>query len=242
MNDSSSEIKYIVDRFAKNGLHIDDDQSEQLFQYYSMIVEKNKMVNLTAITEFKEVVDKHFIDSAILIKYIDLKGKSVIDVGTGAGFPGIPLKILCPEMKLTLLDSLRKRIDFLNEVMDELNLKNIEAIHSRAEELANKSEYRESYDVVVSRAVSNLSTLSEYCLPFLSINGRFFSYKSAKASQEISEAKNAIALLGGKIVNDHIVTLEGTDYDRVLIEIQKISNTPKKYPRTGNKPSSNPIR
>ena len=242
MNNSRSEIEYIADQFEKNGLSINDHQSKQLYDYYSMLVEKNKVMNLTAITEFKEVVDKHFIDSSILIKFADLNNKTMIDVGTGAGFPGIPLKILCPEIKLTLLDSLRKRIDFLNEVITELGLENVEAIHSRAEELANRSEHREKYDVVVSRAVSNLSTLSEYCLPFADINGIFYSYKSTKASQEISEAKKAITLLGGEIVNNHSVTLEGTDYDRVIIEIQKISHTPKKYPRSGNKPSSNPIK
>ena len=242
MDPERTETEYIIEQFGKNGLTIGEEKAQQLCRYFSMIVEKNKVMNLTTITEFRDVVDKHFIDSSILLKYVNLEDKSVIDVGTGAGFPGIPLKILCPGIRLTLLDSLRKRIDFLNEVIAELNMDGVETIHARAEELANKSEYREKFDAAVSRAVSNLSTLSEYCLPFVRVDGDFYSYKGQKARQEVDEAKKAITVLGGKIINEFNINLVDTDYDRTIIDIHKISETPKKYPRSGNKPSSNPIK
>ncbi len=168
------ETDYIVQRFKNNDILIDEKKAELLYRYYTMLVEKKKVMNLTAITEFTDVVDKHFIDSAALAKIVDLDGKKVIDIGTGAGFPGIPLKIMFPDMELTLLDSLNKRIGFLNEVIFELGLTNVQAIHSRAEELANRPEHREGYDIAVSRAVSNLSTLVEYCLPYVKLNGVFY--------------------------------------------------------------------
>ena len=235
------ETDYIIEEFSKNGMNINESLAEQLFQYYSMLVEKNKVMNLTAITEFMDVVAKHFIDSAILGKYADLNGKKVIDVGTGAGFPGIPLKILYPDMEIVLLDSLNKRIVFLNEVIAALKLKNVTAIHSRAEELAARSEHRETYDIAVSRAVSKLSTLVEYCLPFVKQNGVFYSYKGTKAADEIEEASKAIEILGGKLMNNFEIKISDTDYDRYILEIKKESSTPKKYPRSGNKPSTNPI-
>ena len=243
-----SETAFIIDEFARNGMNISELQAEQLYRYYTMLVEKNKVMNLTAITEFRDVVIKHFIDSAVLIKYLNDKSaadgqqKSLIDIGTGAGFPGIPLKILCPGLKVTLVDSLNKRIGFLNEVIESLQLENITAIHSRAEELARKPEHRESYDIAVSRAVSNLSTLVEYALPFVRTNGIFYSYKGSKASEEAAEAEKAISVLGGKITSSYTVEITGTDYDRTLIEITKLSSTPKKYPRNGNKPASDPIK
>ena len=237
-----NETEYIIEVFSKNGMNINENQADLLFRYYSMIVEKNKVMNLTAITEFKDVVSKHFIDSAILGKYRDLNGKKVIDVGTGAGFPGIPLKILHPDMELTLLDSLNKRIVFLNEVINALKLTDVIAVHSRAEELAVKPEHREKYEIAVSRAVSNLSTLVEYCLPFVRTGGAFYSYKGTKAAEETEEASAAIKTLGGVITDKIEIQIDGTDYDRTIIGITKQSPTPKKYPRGGNKPSTNPIK
>ncbi|MCR5330524.1 MAG: 16S rRNA (guanine(527)-N(7))-methyltransferase RsmG [Lachnospiraceae bacterium] len=242
MGDINKEISYIIERFGNNGLTIDNHKAEQLYRFYSMLVEKNKVMNLTAITEFEEVVDKHFIDSAILGKYVDLNSKTVIDVGTGAGFPGIPLKILYPDIKLTLLDSLNKRIVFLNEVITGLNLSGVSAIHARAEELGVKTDHREQYDICVSRAVSNLSTLVEYCIPFVKVGGCFYSYKAAKASEEISQAGTAVKILGGKITDNIEVKINAADFERTIVGIEKISATPKKYPRGGNKPASNPIQ
>ena len=242
MNNIESGSEYIINRFNDNDIEIDKQKAGQLFDYYSMMVEKNKVMNLTSITEFKDVVDKHFIDSCVLVKFASINNKSVIDIGTGAGFPGVPLKILCPDIKITLLDSLRKRIDFLNEVIAALDLKGVETIHGRAEDLARKTEFREKYDIAVSRAVSNLSTLSEYCLPFVAVNGAFYSYKGIKASDEISAAEKAIKILGGKITDNYKPDINGTDYDRTIIKISKIIETPKKYPRSGNKPSTDPVK
>ncbi len=237
-----SESEYIIERFGSNGMTVSEDKAEQLTDFYSMLVEKNKVVNLTAITEFKDVVDKHFIDSALLGKYVELEGRRLIDIGTGAGFPGIPLKILYPNIKLTLLDSLNKRVVFLNEVIDALQLKDVIAVHARAEELGNKTEHREQYNIAVSRAVSNLSTLAEYCLPFVRVGGEFYSYKGSKADEEISEAGNAIKTLGGELSESISVSIDDTDYDRNIVKIIKKSSTPEKYPRSGNKPQSNPLR
>ncbi len=168
---------------SDNGIQCGDEQLMLLIRFYEMLIEKNKVMNLTAITDFEEVVIKHFADSLSIGRVLSLTDQRIIDVGTGAGFPGIPLKIVYPDMRLTLLDSLNKRLVFLNEVIDELGLKGIETVHSRAEEAASKTEYREQYDVVVSRAVANLSTLVEYCLPFASVNGCFISYKGEKAQR-----------------------------------------------------------
>ena len=236
------ETDYIVQRYKNNDILIDEKKAELLYRYYTMLVEKNKVMNLTAITEFTDVVDKHFIDSAALAKIVDLDGKKVIDIGTGAGFPGIPLKIMFPDMELTLLDSLNKRIGFLNEVITGLNLSDVSAIHARAEELGIKTDHREQYDICVSRAVSNLSTLVEYCIPFVKIGGCFYSYKGAKASEEISQAGTAVKILGGKITDNIEVKIDATDFERTIVRIEKISATPKKYPRGGNKPASNPIQ
>lgn len=184
----------------KMSIQLNKEQSIQFQKYYELLIEWNKVMNLTAITEYEEVVDKHFIDSLSIEKAVDLNIiEKVIDVGTGAGFPGIPLKIVYPHLKITLLDSLNKRINFLNEVISKLKLENIEAIHGRAEDIAKDKKYREQYDISVSRAVANLSTLSEYSLPFVKVGGLFISYKAEKADEEIKKAEKAVSVLGGKI-------------------------------------------
>ena len=178
-----------------NMLHINisDKQMEQYVTYYEMMVEKNKVMNLTAITDFEEVIDKHFIDSLSIVKCVDLnKIETLIDVGTGAGFPGIPIKIAYPHIQVTLLDSLNKRINFLNDVVRELGLTDVCTCHGRAEDYGRKAEYRERYDICTSRAVANLSTLSEYCLPFVNIGGKFISYKSGNVDNELDSSRNAI--------------------------------------------------
>ncbi len=227
---------------SENDITCSDEQLMMLIRFYEMLVEKNKVMNLTAITDFEEVAIKHFADSLTIGRAIKPESQKMIDVGTGAGFPGIPLKIVYPDIKLTLLDSLNKRLVFLNEVISELGLKDIETVHARAEEAAVKPAYREQYDIVVSRAVANLSTLVEYCLPFASVGGCFISYKGEKAAAELSEAGKAIKVLGGGNAVSVDFTLVGTDYSRSLIRIDKISSTPKKYPRAGGKPSSSPIK
>ena len=217
-------------------------QQEQLTLYYEMLVEKNKVMNLTAITEFEDVLEKHFLDSIAAARYVDLTGElSVIDLGTGAGFPGIPLKIMFPNLKITLADSLNKRILFLNEVIDALKLENVTAVHGRAEDLAVDENYRGQYDYCVSRAVANLSTLSEYCLPFVKVGGTFISYKSGEIDEELSTAKKATFLLGGQLKVVIPFQLDGTDLSRSFVMIEKVKKTPKAYPRKSGMPSKKPL-
>lgn len=226
----------------KMEVHLDDHQISQFVTYYELLVEWNRFMNLTAITEFNEVCMKHFIDSISLCNAIDCnKEYSIIDVGTGAGFPGIPLKIVFPSLKITLLDSLGKRVKFLNEVIDQLGLKNIEAIHGRAEDFAKPDLLREKYDICVSRAVANLSTLSEYCLPYVKPDGFFISYKSEKIMEEINLAENAIEILGGEVYDQKEFMLPFSDIYRNLFMIKKVRNTPKKYPRKAGLPSKQPL-
>ena len=221
---------------------LDKSQMDAFIQYYELLVEWNSFMNLTAITDFQEVCVKHFLDSLSLNKIMDCHQKlHVIDIGTGAGFPGIPLKIAFLELKITLLDSLGKRVKFLNEVIERLNLKDIEAIHGRAEDYAKPTALRESYDICVSRAVANLATLSEYCLPYVKVEGVFVSYKSEKVVEEMEQAKKAITLLGGKIISQNEFTLPNSDIYRNLLVIQKEKITPKKYPRKAGLPSKEPL-
>lgn len=227
----------------KIGVSLTEEQLNQFIKYYELLVEWNSFMNLTAITEFDEVVTKHFVDSVSLVKAVDLnKPLSVIDVGTGAGFPGIPLKIAFPELKITLLDSLNKRIKFLNEVINQLGLKEIEAIHGRAEDAAKSAQLRENFDLCVSRAVANLSTLSEYCLPFVKVDGMFISYKSEKIVEEMKTAEKAISVLGGEYHNQVEFTLPDSDIYRNLFMIKKKNVSPKKYPRKAGLPSKEPIQ
>ena len=217
-------------------------QAEQFNKYFEMLIEWNKKINLTAITDRDEVRIKHFNDSLSIDKILDLKDiDSVIDVGTGAGFPGIPLKIMYPHIRLTLLDSLDKRIRFLDAVIDELGLDSVKTVHGRAEELGQTEEYREYYDLCVSRAVAGLNVLSELCLPFVRQGGYFVSYKSEKADEEIAIAKKAVNLLGGQIEETKKFMLEGSDNSRTLIKIKKVMVTPDKYPRRPGIPSKKPL-
>ncbi len=217
-------------------------QIEQFLQYYEMLIERNKVMNLTAITDYEEVVSKHFIDSLSLVKvYKTDKEISVIDMGTGAGFPGIPLKIVFPTWKIVLLDSLNKRVNFLNDVISELELENITAIHGRAEEYGRQKEYRESFDLCVSRAVAKLSTLAEYCMPYVKVYGYFIPYKAGNILEELEESKKAINVLGGQIECTNSFNLPGTDIERTLIVVKKLVQTPNTYPRSARKLAKEPI-
>lgn len=232
-------MKFINDLKAI-GIELSDEQLEQFLTYYEMLIEKNKVMNLTAITDFDEVLEKHFEDSLSLIQAVDLeKSQTVIDLGTGAGFPGIPLKIAFPNLQITLADSLNKRILFLDDVIRELGLVGIDTVHGRAEDLAKNSDYREKFDLCVSRAVANLSTLSEYCLPFVKIGGKFISYKAGECDEEVAASKSSVFLLGGKISD--IKKFELGESGRAFVIIDKVSGTPKKYPRKAGTPSKDPL-
>lgn len=224
-------------------LQLDDRQKEQFDQYYQLLVEWNKVMNLTGITEYDEVNEKHFIDSLAIVKAVDPgKIESVIDIGTGAGFPGIPLKIAFPHLKVVLLDSLKKRINFLDEVIRTLELKDILTLHGRAEDYAKQKEYRESFDLCVSRAVANLATLSEYCLPYVKTGGKFVSYKSGTVDEELQQSKKAVHVLGGNLLETVKFQLPGTEIGRSFVMIQKVKETNKKYPRKAGLPAKEPIK
>ncbi len=237
-----------MDQFIKDlkewNIVLSDEQLILFDKYKDLLLEWNEKINLTAITDIDEIYKKHFLDSLSLIKCIDDLGDkeyTLLDMGTGAGFPGIPLKIAFPNLKITLADSLNKRIDFLNVVIDELGIKGINAIHARAEELAHDEKYREQFDVVVSRAVANLSVLSEYCLPFVKVDGTFVSYKSGNSSEEITASKNAIGMLGGKLINTFDFILPDSDYSRSNVYIKKIKSTEDRFPRKAGTPSKKPL-
>lgn len=262
-----NKIDILNNDFKKNNINLSDLQLKQFIRYYELLIEANKVMNLTTITDYNDVVVKHFIDSLSLIRVVDLsKSFNIIDVGTGAGFPGIPLKIVYPQLNIVLLDSLNKRVKFLNYVISDLGINNKEtnnnigkslndsvlnenyfdtksifAIHGRAEDFGQIDIYREKFDICVSRAVANLSTLSEYCLPFVKVGGSFISYKADNVKEEVSQAENAVKVMGGKIDRVESFTLYDTDINRNLIKIDKTKRTPKKYPRTAGTPKRNPL-
>lgn len=223
------------------GIDLSEKQLLQFEKYYDLLKEWNSFMNLTAITEHEEVLKKHFLDSLSIVKAVKMEDiYTVMDIGTGAGFPGIPLKISYPHLKVVLLDSLGKRVKFLNHVINELGLEDISAIHGRAEDFARQAEYREQFDLCVSRAVANLSSLSEYCLPYTRKNCLFVSYKSGKVEEEMENAKRAISLLGGKV--EHVSKFMLTDAgERALVVIRKEKHTPNKYPRKAGLPSREPL-
>lgn len=235
----NSTITEIIKKWcSENDIEINSQQLEQFEKYAAMLKDWNEKMNLTAITDDEGIAVKHFIDSIALLRYHEIKGR-VIDIGTGAGFPGVPLKIMRPEIDLTLLDSLNKRLVFLGEVCREINIK-AELVHSRAEEGSRKVEYRECFDLAVSRAVANLPALCEYCLPYVKTGGAFISFKGPDGEKEIEAAEKAFNILGGKVENsDTLILPDGSS--RTLIYISKIKPTPDKYPRRGQKINKNPI-
>lgn len=243
-------MNYDLTSFEKGleqlSITLSGEQKQQFLTYYEYLVEKNKVMNLTAITEYEEVITKHFLDSLAVVKTSCFKpeklaGKRLIDIGTGAGFPGIPLKIAFPKLEILLLDSLNKRINFLNEVTEMLGLTKINTVHGRAEDYAKQKGYRESFDFCVSRAVANLSTLSEYCIPFVKQGGCFISYKSGSVDQELIQAEKAVKILGGQREEVVRFSLADTDMDRSFVVIRKAKPTPKKYPRKAGLPSKEPL-
>lgn len=219
---------------------IDDNKIQKFYDYMNLLVEWNKKINLTAITEEKDIILKHFVDSLTVLKYIK-ENKSIVDVGTGAGFPGIPLAIMNDSLKITLVDSLNKRINFLNEVCNKINLENIKAIHARAEEFGQDNNYRESYDVAISRAVAKLTVLAEYLLPLVKVGGKIICMKGPDIEEELKQAKSAIDILGGKFERCDNFCLPKSDISRNIIIINKIKETPKKYPRKAGTPAKTPL-
>ena len=217
------------------------EQAEQFFDYMNLLIEWNEKINLTAITDPEEIILKHFIDSITILKEIEDNSK-IVDVGTGAGFPGIPLSIMNPSLKITLVDSLNKRLIFLQEVVNKLGLKNIEIVHARAEEFGQNKKYREKFDISTSRAVANLSTLSEYLIPLVKVGGKVISMKASEAQEEINDAKKAIEVLGGSIEKVEEFNLPQSDIGRTVIIIRKNKQTPNKYPRKPGTPSKEPIK
>ncbi len=242
MIDEKEKMEAFAAECEALGISLSEKQLDQFLTYYHMLIEKNRVMNLTAITEFEEVLQKHFLDSLSVVKAYGLSGReSMIDIGTGAGFPGIPLKIAFPEMKIILLDSLNKRLVFLNEVIEELGLENIETIHGRAEDFGKDQKYREQFDLCLSRAVANLSTLSELCLPFVKRGGYFISYKSGQVDEEVQDAKRAIQLLGGKNTRLEKFALPNSDISRSFVVISKAISTPDNFPRKPGIPAKKPI-
>lgn len=231
-----------MEQLSLLNISLSKNQEEQFYHYYELLIEWNKVMNLTAITDYNEVNEKHFIDSLSIVKILDfLNIRTMIDVGTGAGFPGIPLKIVFPHLKIVLLDSLQKRVHFLDTVINGIELHDIITLHGRAEDYARKIEYREQYDLCVSRAVANLSVLSEYCIPYVKVGGTFIAYKSGNVQEELKQSEIAVKVLGGTIENVEKFNLPQSEIERTLITVRKKKNTEKKYPRKAGMPGKNPL-
>ena len=222
-------------------IDISKEQENNFLRYFELLAEWNNRINLTAITQKDDVIIKHFVDSLAVLKYTDLNGRSLIDIGTGAGFPGIPLKIMSPSCNVVLLDSLNKRINFLNEIISELGLSDIRCIHARAEDAARNPGLRERFDIAISRAVSGLNTLSEYCLPFVNIDGLFISYKSGSIDEELKNGSDAIAKLGGVLDRVEKFGIPSSDLDRSLIFVKKTEHISDRYPRKAGIPEKKPL-
>ena len=236
-----NEFKELMkENLKKLNLELSELQLEQFYNYMDILIEWNKFMNLTGITEPEEVITKHFIDSLTVLDKID-KNASIIDVGTGAGFPGIPIKIAFPETKVVLLDSLNKRIKFLDEVIEKLELKEIETIHGRAEEYGRNKNHREKYDVAIARAVAPLNILLEYLMPFAKINGKCLCMKGSSSEEEIINSKNAIKILGGEILKTEDFYIPNTDIKRRIVQVNKVKETNNKYPRKAGTPSKEPL-
>ncbi len=239
--DSSLE-KLLLQGAASLGVNLGENEVRLYFQYLKSLLEWNEKFNLTAITEPREVVVKHFLDSLSIFPYLKKDGgKRLLDVGTGAGFPGIPLKITVPEMEVVLMDSLNKRVTFLNRIIKELGLSGITAVHRRAEDAGRRENYRESFDMVVSRAVARLSVLLEICIPFLKVGGTFVAYKGPKVGEELEEAGNALKIMNARVMRREEVALPGLDEQRTLVFIEKRGPTPEKYPRKAGMPEKRPL-
>ena len=254
------ERRFIA-RLKDVGVELTKEKEQMFEKYYKLLLSWNELMNLTAITEKKQVYEKHFLDSLSIVKLLDIKklnetveeaekqggikgaekGCRVLDIGTGAGFPGIPLKIVFPEIKMVLLDSLEKRVRFLGEAIKELEIDQISCLHGRAEDIARIEEYRQGFDLVVSRAVADLSVLSEYALPFVKVGGSFVAYKSSNVKEEVEKSENAIKILGGQIREEITFTLPDTEICRTLLRIEKVFDTPEKYPRRAGKPEKKPL-
>ena len=230
----------LMEKAKAINIEMNNEQAEKFYKYMKLLIEWNEKINLTAITEENEIILKHFIDSLTVLKYINQTDR-IIDVGTGAGFPGIPIAIMMPNTKITLLDSLNKRINFLNDVIKELDLKNIETIHSRSEDCGKDISKRENYDIAIARAVANLTTLSEYLLPFVKIGGKMICMKGSEVEEELKNADFAIKELGGEITLKDEFCLPESDIKRNIIVAKKVQYTPKKYPRKAGLPAKEPI-
>ncbi len=238
------DIKEFEQTMSENlkqlNIELSNVQIEQFYDYMNILIEWNKVMNLTGITEPKEIIIKHFIDSLTVLNKIDKQSK-IIDVGTGAGFPGIPIKIAFPKTEVVLLDSLNKRINFLNEVIEKLKLKNIKTIHGRAEDNGKDKMYREKYDIAIARAVAPLNILLEYLMPFVKVNGKCICMKGSNSEEEIKNSNNAVKILGGKVINKEEFFITNTDIKRSIIEIEKTKNTSNTYPRKAGTPTRNPL-
>lgn len=237
------DMQTLISGCAELGITLNQVQEQQFIKFYEYMTEKNKVMNLTGITDFQEVLVKHFLDSLSCVKVMNMENiESIIDVGTGAGFPGIPLKIVFPHISMCLLDSLKKRVTFLEEVISLLGLKSVSSIHGRAEEFAKNKKHREKYDLCVSRAVSHLATLSEYCLPYTKCGGYFISYKSGKIQEEVENSRQAINILGGEVKDIQYFNIPQSNIERSFVVIEKRNSTPGKYPRKAGTPLKEPLK